>query len=43
MRLHIDEHQPRRVEVESSVEPRLTARQDVGAVLLGRVCGLFCA
>jgi hypothetical protein len=39
----VDEHQPRRVEVELAIEPVLTRTQDVGAILLDRVPGFFCA
>jgi len=37
----IDEHQPRGVEVELALEPRLAPLADVGPVLLGRVRRLF--
>lgn len=37
----VDEHQPRGVEIELAVEPCLALAQDVGAVLLDRVAGLF--
>jgi hypothetical protein len=37
----VDEDQPRRVEVELTLEPLLATRQHVGAVLLGRVRSLF--
>src|SRR5215217_2848442 len=33
----VDEHQPRRVEIQLALEPRLAPPADVGAVLLGRV------
>ena len=39
--LTVDEHQPLRVEVDLAVEPLSPALQDVGAVLLGRLPGLF--
>ena len=37
----VDEHEPRRIKVELAVEPCLALIQDVGAVLLNRVPGLF--
>jgi hypothetical protein len=37
----VDEDQPLRVEIELILEPLLAPRQDVGAILLGGVCGLF--
>ena len=37
----IDEHQLRRIEIELAVEPGPTALQDIGAVLLQRMRGLF--
>ena len=37
----VDEHQPFGIEVDLPVEPVLSALQNVGAVLLGRVPGLF--
>ena len=37
----VDEHQPLGVEVNLAVEPGPSALQDVGAVLLCRVAGLF--
>ena len=37
----VNEHQPLGIEVDLAVEPRLSAFQDVGAVLLCRVAGLF--
>jgi hypothetical protein len=37
----VDKHKPRGVEIELPVEPCLALAQDVGAVLLGRVAGLF--
>jgi hypothetical protein len=37
----VDEHQPLWIEVDLAVEPVLPTRQDIGAVLLDRVPGLF--
>jgi hypothetical protein len=37
----VDEHQRVRVEIEPPVEPRFAAAQDVGAILLGSMPGLF--
>lgn len=37
----VDEDQPLRVKVQLILEPLLASGQDVGAVLLGRVRGLF--
>ena len=37
----VDEDEPRRVEVELAIEPVLARTQDVGAILLDRVAGLF--
>mgnify|MGYP000877088408 CR=1 FL=1 len=37
----IDEDQPRRIEIGLDIEPLLPSRQDVGAILLRRVSGLF--
>ena len=37
----VDEDQPLRVEIELILEPLLTSLQDVGAILFGRVRGLF--
>lgn len=37
----LDEHQPLGVEVELAIEPVLARTQDVGAILLDRVPGLF--
>lgn len=37
----VDEDEARRVEVELAIEPLLALLQDVGAILLGRVAGLF--
>jgi hypothetical protein len=39
----VDEHQPRRIEVERAIEPFLPAHQDTGAVLLSGVRRPFCA
>ena len=39
----VDEHQPRRIEIELAVEPRLARAQNVGTVLFGRVPDLFYA
>lgn len=37
----VDEHQFGRIEIGLAVEPCASALQDVGAVLLQCVCGLF--
>ena len=37
----VDEDQLRRIEIELAVEPVAAALQDVGAILLQCVCGLF--
>lgn len=37
----IDKHEAFRFEIKLSVEPVFPPFQDVGAVLFGRVCGLF--
>jgi hypothetical protein len=37
----VDEDEPLRVEIELALEPILPARQDVGAILLAGVRGLF--
>lgn len=37
----VDEDEPLRVQVQLAVEPGLALFQDIGAVLLGRVRGLF--
>lgn len=39
--LTVDEHQPLGIEVDLAVEPGLPSLQDVGAVLLRGVGGLF--
>lgn len=39
----VDEHQPRRVEVEQAIEPVVARTQDFAAVLLDRMPDLFCA
>jgi hypothetical protein len=39
----INEHQPVGVEIGLLLEPDPVPLQDVGAILLGRVAGLFCA
>lgn len=39
----VDEHQAFRVQIELTVEPMPALLQDVGAVLLDRVSGLFSA
>ena len=39
----VDEHQPLGIEVEPTIEPRLPAFQDVGAVLLGGMRRVFFA
>ena len=37
----VDQDETRRVEVELAIEPVLARFQDIGAILLGRVTGLF--
>jgi len=39
----VEEDQSRRVAVELAIEPLFALLQDVGAILLARVPGLFCA
>jgi hypothetical protein len=39
----VDEDQAFGIKIELTVEPGFAPLQDVGAVLLGRVRGLFCA